>query len=212
MKNIVVLIFFLAVQNSCMFSQAEWVLNRDTDGIKVYSKEVEGYQFKSFKAITTINGSIHDFVFTLADIANFPKWGHQIKSAKILEKTGDTLQIYYSIAKAPFPYKDRDGIYLNRFKWNSDAKTLIVEIEVLTDYLDHDDNYIRVKGYGYWKTVLVSENKMEVTFSMQIDPGGSIPSWLANLFIDGTPFNTILNLKNTIQASKETNFRYDFID
>jgi hypothetical protein len=93
MKNIVVLLFFLAVQNSCMFSQAEWVLNRDTDGIKVYSKEVEGYQFKSFKAITTINGSIHDFVFTLADIANFPKWGHQIKSAKILEKTGDTLQI-----------------------------------------------------------------------------------------------------------------------
>ena len=212
MKNIVVLFFFLAVQNSCMFSQAEWVLNRDTDGIKVYSKEVEGYQFKSFKAITSINGSIHDFVFTLADIANFPKWGHQIKSAKILEKTGDTLQIYYSIAKAPFPYKDRDGIYLNRFKWNSDAKTLIVEIEVLTDYLDHDDNYIRVKGYGYWKTVLVSENKMEVTFSMQIDPGGSIPSWLANLFVDGTPFNTLLNLKNTIEASKETNFRYDFID
>jgi len=212
MKNIVVLIFFLAVQNSFMFSQADWDLNRDTDGIKVYSKEVEGYQFKSFKAITTINGSIHDFVFTLADIANFPKWGHQIKSAKILEKTGDTLLIYYSIAKAPFPYKDRDGIYLNRFKWNSDSKTLIVEIEVLTDYLDHDDNYIRVKGYGYWKTVLVSENKMEVTFSMQIDPGGSIPSWLANLFVDGTPFNTLLNLKNTIQASKETNFRYDFID
>ena len=59
---------------------------------------------------------------------------------------------------------------------------------------------------------MVSENKMEVTFSMQVDPGGSIPSWLANMFIDGVPFHTLLNLKNRIEASKENNFRFDFID
>jgi len=212
MKNLIVLISFLVFQNSCMFSQDEWDLIRDTAGIKVYSKEVEGYHFKSFKAITTINGSVHDFVFTLTDIPNFPKWGHQIKSAKIVEKTGDTLQIYYSIAKAPFPYKDRDGIYLNRFKWDSETKTLIIEIEVLNDYLDPNEKYIRVKGYGYWKLLVVSENKMEVTFSMQLDPGGSIPSWLANMFIDGAPFHTLLNIKNRIEASKENNFRFDFID
>ena len=212
MKNLIVLISFLVFQNSCMFSQGEWNLNRDTAGIKVYSKEVEGHHFKSFKAITTINGSVHDFVFTLADIANFPKWGHQIKSAKLIEKAGDSLQIYYSIANAPFPYKDRDGIYLNRFKWNSETKTLIVEIEVLNDYLDPNEKYIRVKGYGYWKLLVVSENKMEVTFSMQLDPGGSIPSWLANMFIDGAPFHTLLNLKNRIEASKENNFKFDFID
>jgi hypothetical protein len=212
MKNLIVLISFLVFQNSCMFSQDEWDLIRDTAGIKVYSKEVEGYHFKSFKAITTINGSVHDFVFTLTDIPNFPKWGHQIKSAKIVEKTGDTLQIYYSIAKAPFPYKDRDGIYLNRFKWDSETKTLIIEIEVLNDYLDPNEKYIRVKGYGYWKLLVVSENKMEVTFSMQLDPGGSIPSWLANMFIDGAPFHTLLNIKNRIEASKENNFKFDFID
>tara|TARA_B100000809_G_scaffold57976_1_gene54212 strand:- start:4768 stop:5406 length:639 start_codon:yes stop_codon:yes gene_type:complete len=212
MKKIIILISFLVFQNSLMFSQETWSLNRDTNGIKVYSKEIEGYNFKSFKAITTINGSVHDFVFTLADIANFPKWGHQIKSAKILERSGDTLQIYYSIAKAPFPYKDRDGIYLNRFKWNSDAKILMVEIEILSDYLDENEKYIRVKGYGYWKIVVVSENSMEVTFSMQIDPGGSIPSWLANMFVDGTPYHTLLNIKNTIESSKKNNLKFDFID
>ena len=212
MKKIIILISFLVFQNSLMFSQETWSLNRDTNGIKVYSKEIEGYNFKSFKAITTINGSVHDFVFTLADIANFPKWGHQIKSAKILERSGDTLQIYYSIAKAPFPYKDRDGIYLNRFKWKSDAKILMVEIEILSDYLDENEKYIRVKGYGYWKIVVVSENSMEVTFSMQIDPGGSIPSWLANMFVDGTPYHTLLNIKNTIESSKKNNLKFDFID
>ncbi|MFT4801413.1 MAG: hypothetical protein ACI93N_001185 [Flavobacteriaceae bacterium] len=212
MKIIIILISFLVFQNSLMFSQEAWDLNRDTKGIKVFSKEIEGYNFKSFKAITTINGSVHDFVFLLTDIANFPKWGHQIKSAKILERAGDTLQIYYSIAKVPFPYKDRDGIYLNRFKWNLDAKTLMVEIEVLTDYLDKDEKYIRVKGYGYWKIVVVSENSMEVTFSMQLDPGGSIPSWLANMFVDGVPYHTLLNLKNTIESSKGNNLKFDFID
>jgi hypothetical protein len=212
MKKLFILISFLVFKNSLIFSQEAWDLNRDTKGIKVFSKEIEGYNFKSFKAITNINGSVHDFVFLLTDIANFPKWGHQIKSAKILERAGDTLQIYYSIAKVPFPYKDRDGIYLNRFKWNLDAKTLMVEIEVLTDYLDKDEKYIRVKGYGYWKIVVVSENSMEVTFSMQLDPGGSIPSWLANMFVDGAPYHTLLNLKNTIESSKGNNLKFDFID
>jgi len=212
MKKIFILISFLVFQNSFLFSQEEWSLNRDSDGIKVYSKEVEGYKFKSFKATTIINGSVHDFISVLSDIENLPNWGYNVTSARLLEKSGDTIQIYYSIAKAPFPYKDRDGIYINKYKWNSASKTLFVEIEVLDDYLDEKDKYIRVKGYGYWKILVLSEDKMEAIFSMQIDPGGSIPSWLANMFVDGTPYHTLLNLKEIIESKEEYSFKFEFID
>ena len=212
MKKILVFISFLVLHSSFMFSQEEWDLNRDSDGIKVYSKEIEGYKFKTFKGTAIINGSVHEFISVLSDIENLPDWGYNVTSAELLEQTSETIQIYYSIAKAPFPYKDRDGVYRNSYKWNSDAKTLKVEIEVLDDYLDENDKYIRVKGFGYWKIIVLSEDKMEATFSMQINPGGSIPSWLANMFVDGTPYHTLLNIKEVIESKEGGNLKYDFID
>ena len=142
----------------------------------------------------------------------FPKWGHNIKEANILERSGDTLQVYYSVANAPFPYKDRDGIYLNRFRWQKETKTLRVDIEILEDYLALNKKYVRVKGYGYWELQVLSKNKILLTFSMQIDPGGSIPSWLANMFVDDTPFNTLLNLKELLESGNYEKQTFSFID
>lgn len=205
------IIIFLIFQSSVLFSQEEWDLNKDLDEIKVYTKKEEGYSFKTFKTITVVNGTVHQFVEALADVENFPNWGHNIKSAKSLEKKGDTLQIYYSVAKAPFPYKDRDGIYLNRFRWLSKTKTLHVDIEVLDDYLEVTEKYVRVKGNGYWKVSVLPLNKIEIVFSMQIDPGGNVPSWLANMFVDGTPYHTMLNLKKIIESNSYKK-EFDFID
>ena len=211
MNRIIIIILVLIFQNSVLFSQEEWNLNRDSDGIKVYTKKEEGYNFKTFKAIAIVNGTIHQFIEALADVENLPNWAYNVKSAELLEKTGDTLLIYYSIAKAPFPYKDRDGIYLNRYQWDSKTKTLEVAIKILDDYLEETDKYIRVKGAGYWKIKVLPSNKMEVTFSMQVDPGGNVPSWLANMFVDGTPYHTMLNLKEIIESNSYKK-EYDFID
>ena len=74
----------------------------------VYLEEEGIYAFKTFKGTTTIDASIHDFIDTIFDLNSYAEWGHNVKSASLLERKGDTLQIYYSIAKAPFPYKNRD--------------------------------------------------------------------------------------------------------
>jgi len=210
-KKTVLLAFFI-FQNFFLFSQETWDLTRVEEGIKVYTKKEENKKFKSFKANTVINGSIHNFISVLNNIEIFPKWGYNIKSAELLERSGDTLQVYYSIAKAPFPYKNRDGIYLNRFRWFSEIKTLMVDIEVLDDYLPIDEKYVRVKGYGYWEIKELSNNNINVTFSMQIDPGGSIPSWLANMFVDDTPFKTLLSLKKLLECEDFEKHNYKFID
>jgi hypothetical protein len=47
---------------------------------------------------------------------------------------------------------------------------------------------------------------------MQVDPGGAVPSWLANLFVEDTPFNTLTNIKKNIDQNKANNSFYNFID
>ncbi len=203
---------FIFFQSVSLFSQEDWKLIKESEDIKVFTKNENNYKLDTFKANVTVNASISNFVSVLKSIPIFPKWGHNIKSANLLEKSGDTLQIYYSIAKAPFPYKDRDGIYLNRFRWQKERKTLMVDIEVLDDYLALDEKYVRVKGYGYWDVKEISENEIFVTFSMQIDPGGSIPSWLANMFVDDSPYNTLLNIKTLLESGDYEKQTFNFID
>ncbi len=158
-----------------------------------------------------MDASVQNFITTLQNIDIFPYWGHNIESAKLLKREGDTLQIYYSVAEVSFPYKNRDGIYLNRFHWNSETKTLKVDIEILSNYLEINNKYTRVKGYGYWGVKELLLNKIEITFYMQIDPGGNIPSWLANNFIDNSPYFTLLNLRQLLENSN-TSKEFYFID
>ena len=212
MKKIIFLISLLVFYSPFIFSQEKWELNKDSDGIKVYSKEVEGYRFKSFRGTAIIKGTLQNFIFTLSDIKNIPDWGHNVESAKLLEQSGDTIQIYYSIAKAPFPYKNRDGVYQNSYKWDSTSKTLIIDIKVLDEYIEENNKYVRVRGYGYWKIKVLSENKLETTFSMQVDPGGSVPAWIANMFVDDTPYYTLKNIKKIIENKRNTSYNYNFID
>ena len=212
MKTTSYITLFFLCTSFCLTAQEQWEMIKDKDGIQVYLEEEGIYAFKTFKGTTTIDASIHDFIDTIFDLNSYAEWGHNVKSASLLERKGDTLQIYYSIAKAPFPYKNRDGIYRNRFTWNKEKKELNVSIEVLDDYLEENDKYIRVSGNGYWKVKVAANNKLEVTFLMQVDPGGAVPSWLANLFVEDTPFNTLTNIKKNIDQNKANNSFYNFID
>jgi hypothetical protein len=68
------------------------------------------------------------------------------------------------------------------------------------------------RGQGFWEVVETSDGKLEITFQMQVDPGGSIPSWLANMFVVDTPFNTLNELKRLLASGKYDGKRFGFIE
>ena len=39
------------------------------------------------------------------------------------------------------------------------------------------------------------DNLTEVTYQVHTEPGGSVPSWLANSFVVDAPFNTLSGLR-----------------
>src|SRR5210317_1530153 len=111
-------ILFLALTllwSSVSSSQDDWKLKQDKDGIQIYSRENPLSDFDEFLATTQLNQSIHAFIAVLKDIPAIPDWMHSVKSSRLIELRGDTVQIYYTEAKAPFPLKNRDGVYLNHF-------------------------------------------------------------------------------------------------
>ena len=194
-------------------AQEEWKLKEEKEGIRIYSRANEFSDFDEFKAITESEHSIHAFIAVLKDIPAIPEWMYSVTSSRFLEAQGDTLQIYYTEAKAPFPLKNRDGIYLNRFRWDRDEQALIVDIEILPAYIEEEDNLVRIsRGRGSWKVKEVRKGTVEITFQMQVDPGGSIPSWLANMFVVDTPFHTLTELKRMMALEKYQGKRYGVVE
>lgn len=212
--NKLIPLFFLVTSLflNLLQAQEQWELRQDKDGIAIYSRSSDYSNFDEFRAVTEIDQPPHTLVAVLRDINRIPDWMHSVISSRLLERQGDSIQIYYTEAKTPFPLKNRDGIYLNRFHWEAPTQTLLIDIEILGDYLEKEEDMVRISlGKGLWQARKLPSGKSELIFQMQVDPGGSIPSWLANMFVIDTPYETLKKLKMLLEEAQYQEVRYDFI-
>ena len=188
----------LLLQFNSEVKAQEWELVKSSDGIEVFTRTTEAMDYKAFKSVATIEADIESFVALIQDVEVLHEWGYKLKSSELLERNGDTLQIYFAEAKAPFPYRNRYGIYLNEFV-------------LLVNYEFDVDDLVMLKGSGYWKVIQLENQKLKVVFEMQVDPGKGIPAWLSNMFADESPYETMLSVKTELKKAKYQDRAYDFL-
>lgn len=192
--------------------QEPWKEVKTADGIRVFTKKVAGSDFKAFKSTAVIKADVASFVALISDVEGMEDWGYKLKRTKLLERSGDTLQVYFAEAKAPFPYNNRYGIYRNLFKWNAADRQLRIEIQLLNDASYEDEGLVLLTGQGYWEATVLPRGDLSVVFEMHVDPGKGIPGWLSNLFADESPFETMRAVKAELQKEKYQDKRYDFLN
>lgn len=202
--------FFLLL-NVAVRGQEPWNMVKEAEGIKVFTRLNEVMSFKEFKASMVVKGQVNDFVSVLYDVKGLASWGHNIEEARLLERPLDTIQIYYAVAKAPWPYKNRDGIYKNVFSWDALNQALTVHITMLDKEMDPNKKYVRMAGYGHWKAKKISETELRIDFQMQVDPGGSIKAWMANMFVTDSPFYTMEGMRKAMRLKKYQGKSYTFL-
>ncbi len=176
-------------------AQAEdWQVAKDEDGIKVSLSEVAGSKYKAYRGVTVIKAPVAKIVALQEDVAGACKWIHECKSQKLVDKKGDEAWTYTQF-KAPFPVTDRDS-YIHVTTTRSADGTVTRKLEGVPTYKPEEKGYVRVaQVQGAWTLVPKGANETEVTYQVHTEPGGSVPSWLANKFVVDAPFNTLKALK-----------------
>lgn len=188
------------------WSQEEWKLVKEKEGISVYTRKTELIDFKEFKGITDIDASVSSFLAVITDVDNLTNWVYSVINAKLLKQSSDTLLIYYAESKVPWPFDNRDAVYKEIIKWDEEKRTLKIDIECLPDYVKNKENIVRISyAQGYWEVQEVEKERIKITFQMLVDPGGTIPAWLANAFVIDSPFETLKGLKQVIQEERYRN-------
>lgn len=210
LRNIAVFAIFFTMGFISM-AQENWKLVKDKEGIKVYTRSNDVMSFKEFKATMVVHANIHQFLSVLYDVDGLSSWAYNITEATLVSRESERHQVYHAVAKAPWPYKNRDGVYSNKINWDSTLSTLTIDIELVENYIQPKNDFVRMDGYGFWKFRELSSGATEVLFQMQIDPGGSIKAWLANMFTTDSPFETLIGLQKEVLREKHRNKSFDLI-
>ncbi|RMR49979.1 MULTISPECIES: START domain-containing protein [Pseudomonas] len=180
-------------------AQAEdWQVAKDEEGIKVSLSDVPGSKYKAYRGVTTINASVAKLRALQEDVVGACAWIHECQSQKLLKHEGNKAWTYTRF-NTPWPVTPRDSILLITSEEGADG-SLTRNIDEQSSYLPEEKGFVRVAEVkGFWKLVPKGPSLTEVTYQVHTDPGGSVPSWVANKFVVDAPFNTLKALKERSQ-------------
>lgn len=188
------ILFALTLLSSFLEFQDPWKLEVDRKEVQVYTRIVEGFPIKAFKATSIINGSSDQILNILLDVSSYSEWVANVGSTTLLSKDNQT-QYFHMVLATPFPAEARDLVQGAKvMKVNDETIDLVITNH--PEMIEPKEGMIRMpKSDGKWTLKQINDSTTFVQLEMMNDPGGTLPSWLVNSMITGSPFKTMSNLR-----------------
>jgi hypothetical protein len=185
------------------FSQTEWILQKDSDSIKVYTSHAENSRFKSIKAIFSIQGTMTQLASMLLDIEKYDEWQYNTIDPVIIKKISSSELIYHASIAAPWPVSDRDMVVHLTIVQDSDTKELTIQTNSKPGLFPIKNNFVRVPmSVAKWTVKPEKESTLRVEYTIQIDPGGAVPAWMVNMVCAEAPHESFKNMREKIHFTK----------
>ena len=181
-------------------AQYNWKLEKQKDGISVYLSDVQGSSFKAVKVECTLTGTYAKLISLLTNVSQFSKWIYNNKSSKLLKQNTPLDFIYYSETHMPWPLSNRDAVIHLQIKTDSLPRFLSITGNGEPDLFPRMISRVRVPHYkANWKVTMPTAKTIQISYLLEIDPGGSIPAWIANSFADKGPYGTFSNIAEQLK-------------
>lgn len=175
-----------------------WELKKDTDSIKVFTREVNRSSIKEFKAIGNVAANSETILSILKDVPSYTQWIEDVKYTNTVSSSENHLSFYYQM-NLPWPAKDRD-LCLDMEITRLD-KSITVMLTSNPDLVPMDKDFIRILLVeGQWVITALDEQNSEVEHQFLADPEGSLPAWIVNLFAVDSPHQTMKNLREYVKT------------
>ncbi len=169
----------------------DWQLRKNEEGIKVYTRAKPGAEIYMYKVVTQISVKPEIIYRQVIDFKENLKHMELVDSLRLLDHKKDERYVNYMRFNMPWPVKnremvmqmlvtqDQDGIYLE----SNDVPESLSKSSDNIPIADFQEKWIIKRG--------ASDNQSLITVTGWVDPGGSVPLWVVNLFSARTPFRFI---------------------
>lgn len=174
-------------------ADSDWVTRVDADGLKVETRDVEGSDYKAFRASIVVAATPEQVLARLQDVASYPDWfPDTVEARRVPTDTG--VRANYVRTDAPWPVKDRDAIYTQNVERGEGEITIRVGVDPAL--VPEIDDAVRVRqAAGRWHLV-AGDDGTAVHWQFHLEPGGRVPGSLANARVVDTPKRALLALRD----------------
>jgi hypothetical protein len=183
------------------YGQENWVLQKENDGIKISSRHSATSAFNDIRVQLDLPGNIDQLARILLDIKKYKEWSYATKVSELVKQLAPGKLIYYSEIEVPWPATNR-YFYAN-FDLRQDTvkQTLRLIAVNLPDYGPAPKDLTKVTfSRGTWNVTTISSKSIHVDYTLELNPGGTLPAWVLNLFSTKGPMESFENIKKKMMA------------
>jgi hypothetical protein len=183
------------------FAQRSWTLQKEKDGIKISNRKALSSPFNDVRVEMDLPGNLHQLESILMDIPHYTEWAYATKRSVLVKQLGPGRLIYYSEIEVPWPATNRYYYADFELKKDSANRSMQVVSVSLPDYKPVPDDLLVVPyTKGVWNVTTISPTAIHVDYILELNPGGSLPAWILNLFSTRGPLETFENIKRKMAA------------
>jgi len=187
--------------DSLAFQSARWERVSDEDRVRIYRWDSPESPIRAFRAIAEIDAPIARVVSVITDTARLKEWMPSLSEARMLKEISPVERVQYTHIKTPFVIKDRDFILHGRAQFDSAQRAIVLRFSsadpskfglepLKTDFIRGE-----ILESSYRLSPIDQMKRTQIEFLVQVDPKGSVPKWIVNLFQGIYPRKTILALR-----------------
>ncbi len=181
----------------------DWRLEKDKNGIQVFTRHLPGSRLKEIKLHGEMTGSPTQLVAFFSDVDQYSKVLHRNKTARLLRQVSETELYYYAESQMPWPATNRDLVVQLRFGYDRASGTLHINTTSVPDLVPPQNGIERVPVWkAVWLVRPVSEKRMLIDYTCQVDPGEKLPTWLINATAAMGPYETFLSIQEKIKLPR----------
>jgi hypothetical protein len=179
---------------------AERKVVRVEDGITVEEETAPGRALPILFGTTTMKADAAQIAAWVVAVHTYVDWQHNCEEARVLtQPDGSTLT--YNRIGSPWPVSDRD-VVLRSTRANLDGGGIRLEFSSTEDAsLAIPRGVVRMpRLHGSYDLTPVEGGETHVVYTVDSDPGGSLPDWLVRQAGKDLPYFTLKKLQERAEA------------
>ncbi|WP_462317885.1 START domain-containing protein [Marinilabilia sp.] len=179
--------------------EGDWQLRKNENGIKVYTRQKEDAKIYMYKVVTQISVKPETVYRQVVDFNENLKHMELVDSLRFLDHQKDKRYTNYMHFNMPWPVKNREMVM--EMLVTKDQDSIYLESNDVPDYLSKNSDIVLIEDFQE-KWIIkkgASPDESQIIVTGWVDPGGSIPMWVVNLFSAQTPFRFISGILQEVK-------------
>jgi hypothetical protein len=167
------------------------------EDVSTWVRSVDGMAVKAFRGVTEVHQSTLAVLALLSDIPNLSSWIYQCRSSE--QPAGMPGEQTYARFRGIWPASDRDVLMVSSVSQQPD-QSIVVDSRQMEGY-PAQSGFVRMPFlHNTFRLVPLKGGWTRVEFDTQVDLGGLVPTWLANLVATNAPLTTLEGMRQQLQS------------